>query len=89
MSSAKWQPFCLSLNELNTMSADDLVLECQGTTDHYTDIYSSLTILFWYNIQLLQRKVQYRSMINTLRPRQDGRHFPDDIFKRILLNENV
>ena len=26
--------------------------------------------------------------INTLRPRQDGRHFPDDIFKCIFLNEN-
>ena len=28
-------------------------------------------------------------LINTLRPRQDGRHFPDNIFKRIFLNENV
>ena len=27
--------------------------------------------------------------VNTLRPRQYGRHFPDDIFKRICLNENV
>ena len=26
---------------------------------------------------------------NTLRPRQDGRHFPDNIFKCIFLNENV
>ena len=28
-------------------------------------------------------------IINTLRPRQNGRHFPDDIFKCIFLNENV
>ena len=27
--------------------------------------------------------------INTLRPRQNGRHFPDDIFKCIFLDENV
>ena len=27
--------------------------------------------------------------VNTLRPRQDGRHFADDIFKHIFLNENV
>ena len=27
--------------------------------------------------------------INTLRPRQDGRYFPDDIFKCVFLNENV
>ena len=29
------------------------------------------------------------SQFNTLRPRQNGRHFPDDIFKWIFLNENV
>ena len=27
--------------------------------------------------------------VNTLRPTQNGRHFPDDIFKCIFLNENV
>ena len=27
--------------------------------------------------------------VNTLRPRQNGRHFPDDIFKLIFLNENI
>ena len=27
--------------------------------------------------------------INTLRPRKNGRHLPDDIFKCIFLNENV
>ena len=27
--------------------------------------------------------------INILRPRRNGRHFPDDIFKWIFLNENV
>ena len=26
---------------------------------------------------------------NTLRPRQNGRHLPDDIFKCIFMNENV
>ena len=27
--------------------------------------------------------------LNTLRPRQDGRHFPDDIFRCIFLNESI
>ena len=27
--------------------------------------------------------------VNTLRPRQNGRHFPDDIIKCIFLNENI
>ena len=30
-----------------------------------------------------------RETINTLRPRQDGRHFVEDIFECIFLNENV
>ena len=30
-----------------------------------------------------------RTLLNTLRPRQDGRHFADDILKCIFLNENV
>ena len=28
-------------------------------------------------------------MFNTLRPKQNGRHFADDIYKRILFNENI
>ena len=34
-------------------------------------------------------KKTWRIWVNTLRPRQNGRHFPDDIFKWIFLNENV
>ena len=29
------------------------------------------------------------TLVNTLGPRQNGRHFADDTFKYILLNENV
>ena len=38
-----------------------------------------------------QREVKQQSSfcLNTLRPRQNGRHFADDIFKCIFLNENV
>ena len=32
---------------------------------------------------------QQNSTVNTLRPRQNGRRFADDTFKRIFLNENV
>ena len=31
----------------------------------------------------------HRYLLNTLRPRQNGRHFADDIFKCIFSNENV
>ena len=33
--------------------------------------------------------LRYWSIVNTLRPRQNGRHFADDTFKRIFMNENV
>ena len=38
--------------------------------------------------QLTKQSHRYQSF-NTLRPRQNGPHFPDDIFKCIFLNENV
>ena len=31
----------------------------------------------------------YRAWFHTLRPRQNGRHFADDTFKPIFLNENI
>ena len=34
-------------------------------------------------------QVNKAKLVNTLRPRQNGRHFADDIFKWISLNENV
>ena len=40
------------------------------------------------NIRLIRHQ-EMPQVINTLRPRQNGRHFADDTFKRIFLNENV
>ena len=40
------------------------------------------------NLQYIVRLFEFNS-INTLRPRQNGRHFADDIFKYIFLIENV
>ena len=39
---------------------------------------------FWHNVLIWQGLP-----INTLRPRQNGRHFADDTFKRIFMNESV
>ena len=33
--------------------------------------------------------VATNTLLNTLKPRQNGRYFPDNIFKSIFLNENV
>ena len=61
-------------------------------------MYFSDTIVFSFTdfgiwalcIDCLRSREQGLSQwVNTLRPRQNGRHFPDDTFKRIFLNENV
>ena len=36
-----------------------------------------------------RESLEETKFINTLKPRQNGRHFSDDIFKYIFLNQNV
>ena len=43
----------------------------------------------WYDQRHTKRQPNGVCIFNTLRPRQNGRHFPDYIFKCIFLNENV
>ena len=40
-------------------------------------------------ICVLSKTNPARTEASTIRPRQNGRHFADDIFKRIFLNGNV
>ena len=44
-------------------------------------------VMTWRNYWRFVRGLQWS--LNTLRPRQNGCHFPDDSFKWIFLNENV
>ena len=59
------------------------------------EIYMETTmrwyVLLWIGIRHLQKIIWFAAClrVNTLRPRQHGRHFADDTFKRIFLNENV
>ena len=46
-------------------------------------------IVLSQNYKIFEIEYGYHTTINTLRPRQNGRHFPDDIFKCIFLFENV
>ena len=45
---------------------------------------------WWYAISCYNNFVTWEPapMINTLRPRQNGRHFPDNTFRHIFWNEN-
>ena len=53
-------------------------------------VISMICLLWIYCHMLVDTSSKMLSiMLNTLRLRQNGRHFPDDIFKWIFLNENV
>ena len=49
---------------------------------------SSSAVNIWCVMSRISR-VNLIWLLSTLRPRQNGRHFPDDIFECIFLNENV
>ena len=42
-----------------------------------------------FHLEKLAPKSRDMGKLNTLRPRQNGRHFADDTFNRIFVNENV
>ena len=46
-------------------------------------------LLCGVHLTMLTGIVWRSTSFNTLRPRQNGRHFADDTFKRIFMNENV
>ena len=63
----------------------DLMHYCQLSiqiSDNGMEIYG-------YNGHSCRIRNRESNLVNTLRPRQNSRHFPDDIFKCIFLNENV
>ena len=66
----------LGHNELTKCWTGDLTWDLTWTQ---TEAHLRLTWIVTWDL----------SQFNTLRSRQDGRHFPDDIFKCIFLNENV
>ena len=55
---------------------------CHQATSHYQPAIT------WANVDLTQIYVTRPQWVNTLRPRQNGRRFADDVFKCIFLNEN-
>ena len=78
---------------INTYSIIDCAWDDEdGVADHeWTLVYDSkCTVIIdtcFYILDYLMFHCEY--VVNTLRPRQNGRHFPDDIFKCIFLKENV
>ena len=81
MSSGKWRPFCLGLNvfKFRERLPKDFVLMLCSFTLHWP----------FYSLWCRYTSQNCYHCVNTLRPRHNGRHFPDDTFKPIFLNENI
>ena len=63
----------------------DLFIPQRTSSKHMHPTSLSFLIIGSFCFQMQRSNKSF----NTLRPRQDGRHFPENIFKRISLNENV
>ena len=80
ISSAKWRPFCPG-GGVNPCHANFILRIC---------ISYHFSTLRWNRLQVVEiLPCGGQGSINTLRLRQNGHHFPDDIFKCIFLNEYV
>ena len=63
-------------------------LKCQSVNQPMYTVWRITYAQGFANIMLYILN-NYMIVVKTLRPRQNGRHFPDDIFKWIFFNENV
>ena len=77
---------------IHVMSPITMILNC--FIWHYLNGFWWRYFHFYPNKLLRTMLAKYKSFhnycaLNTLRSRQNGRHFTDDIFKCIFLNENV
>ena len=63
-----------------------VIMKLDCTCKHVANLYSPPR---WWHFCLLTWKIDIHDYINTLKPRQNGRHFLDDTLKCISLNENV
>ena len=62
---------------------------CYGYHGYDCKINLKLISIKHYLVHILAKFWVSIAYINSLRPRQNGRNFPDDIFKCIFMNENV
>ena len=94
MSSAKWRPFCpggggggwVSLTTTKLWVWVNNYIQLTQWDVHAWPYMNVNGKLSWGSYWCNRFTSPY---LNTLRPRQNGRHFLDDTIKRIFLNENI
>ena len=82
---------CSFENYISWLYANSSCLRCIYLSRMNDVQISWMSVSFWcgHQVDLWGRLLKTHSFINTLRPIQNGRHFADDIFKCIFLNEKV
>ena len=86
--------FCLDIiNKEGILLRAKLSSQSTSSGHHCLSNYGSKQTLVWCGYLMWHSEMKIVSgvscLFNTLRPRQNGRYFPDDTFKRIFLNDNV
>ena len=71
------------------MVADELAPKPAGHQPPPSWLDSECIVIWNNHIACMWRWCYYTNFFNTLRPRQNGRHFADDILKCIFSNQNV
>ena len=92
---AKYRPFCLGFNMITRLPEDEAANDTTGDNINLLGKFYIKTIFKHCSMctgccpVIKLHRINDPTMFNTLRPRQNGRHFADDILKCIFLNENV
>ena len=76
--------FVMVTDDAEQIPISDKVIRCYGYL-----IYEIAWVIHQLIINWAKHWLLFVASINTLRPRQDDRHFPGDIFKCIFLNKSV
>ena len=81
------KPFNLNSNT-NKVTMDSWIIYIKYYGVYSTHLCNDIIILL-FSLHVKLQPHHYWGLFNTLRQRQNGRHFADDTFKPIFLNENI
>ena len=89
-----WDPhWCKNINMLESVQKWMVVLEqiimAPILLPSNILLWQERTVSAWNNLSAWSMELDSPTAFNTLRLKQNGRHFTDDTFKHIFLNENV
>ena len=80
---------CTATSNMLFSDYGDFTISCHSLAGKARTIGAMVCWDFWNGRLASRVALPGKKYLNTLRLRQNGRHFPDDILKCIFLNENI